>query len=159
MKKNQAAKLYEGLISLDIAPTDTIAWKLLMLIEAATTKEEQHVGDIASKYGYTREYFYHVFNSFKNSGSKGLIDKPKGPQKNYRRTKEIEKQIIRHRFLDPEANSEVIAQKMKQSGYNISQRSVERTINEYCLQKRGYIKQIRITRFKKSPYRKPKEKK
>ena len=47
------------------------------------------------------------------------------------------------RFLDPEANSEVITQKLKQFGYSISQRSVERIIGEYGLQKKGYIKQIR----------------
>jgi len=79
-------------------------------------------------------------------GSAGLKDKPQGPKSNYRRTKEIEKQILRHRFLDPEASSQVITQRMQQSGHAISQRSVERTINEYGLQKKGYIKQIRKAR-------------
>jgi hypothetical protein len=37
----------------------------------------------------------------------------------------------------------VIAQKMKQSGHDVSQRSVERTINEYGLQKKGYIRQLK----------------
>ena len=156
MKKNETQKTLSGLISLDIAPSDTIAWKLLMLIEAATCSHERRIEDIARKFGYAREYFYQVLNVFKNQGSLGLMDKPKGPQRNYKRTKEIEKQIIRHRFLDPEANSEVIAQKMNQSGHTISQRSVERTINEYGLQKKGYIKQIRKTSNKKSLQRKPK---
>ena len=75
-----------------------------------------------------------------------MTDKAKGPKCNYKRTDEIEKQIIRHRFLDPDANSEVIAQKMNQTGHIISQRSVERTISEYGLQKKGYIKQLKKQR-------------
>jgi len=35
---------------------------------------------------------------------------------------------------------------MRQAGYEVSQRSVERVIGEYGLQKKGYIKQIRTTR-------------
>jgi arginine repressor len=45
-------------------------------------------------------------------------------------------QIIRHRFLDPEASSDVIAQKLRQTGIKVSQRTVERTITEYGLQKK-----------------------
>jgi len=89
-----------------------------------------------------------IFNNFEKGGCLSLADKPKGPKVNYKRTDEIEKQIIRHRFLDPEANCAVIAQKMNQSGFTISQRSVERTINSYGLQKKGYIKQLR--KIKKS---------
>ena len=156
MKKNYPPKSLSGLISLDIVPTDAIAWKLLMLFEAATCKGEQRIEDIAAKFGYTREYFYHLLDAYKTIGSIGLMDKPKGPQKKYKRTNQIEKQIIRHRFLDPGANCEVISQKMQQSGFPISQRSVERTINDYGLQKKGYIRQIRKSRDKKSLSRKPK---
>jgi len=145
MKKNQPAKSLEGTISIIVVPEDPIAWKLMMLYEAAS-KKNIRVEDIAKKYGYTREHFYVIKKAYEAEGSRGLADTPKGPKSNYRRTKEVEKQIIRHRFLDPEASSEVIAQKMQQAGNNISQRSIERTINEYGLQKKGYIKQIRKTR-------------
>lgn len=144
MKTNQKEKLLKGSIPLSINPNDAVAWKLLMLIEAATS--HQKIEDIAKKYGYTREHFYVIKKTFEQQGSQGLIDKPQGPKRNYRLTKEIEKQIIRHRFLDPEASSEVITQKMQQTGHVISQRSVERAINEWGLQKKGYIKQIRKTR-------------
>jgi hypothetical protein len=83
MKKNEDIKSLSGLISLDISPTDTIAWKLLMLIEAATSNRGQRIEDIAVKFGYTREYFYQVLKAYKNTGSQGLMDKPKGPQRNY----------------------------------------------------------------------------
>jgi transposase len=119
-----------------------------MLIEAASSPADK-IEDIAKRYGYTREHFYVIQKAFEEKGSFGLMDKAKGPKSDYRRTDEIKKQIIRHRFLDPEASCEVIAQKMQQEGRHISQRSVERTINEYGLQKKGYIKQIRQQRRKK----------
>jgi transposase len=145
MKANLDQKSLNGSISLRISPGDPVAWKLLMLFDAASHTHDK-IEDIAKKYGYTREHFYVIKKAFEKEGSKALLDKPQGPKRNYRLTKEIEKQIIRHRFLDPEASSEVIAQKMQQAGYVISQRSVERAINEWGLQKKGYIKQIRKTR-------------
>ncbi len=74
--------------------------------------------------------------------AKGYAITPPGPKRNYKRTEVVTKQVLRYRFLDPEANCGVIAQKLKQAGYNVSQRSVERVINEYGLQKKGYIGQI-----------------
>ena len=145
MKKNLPPKLLQGAAKLSVKPEDTIAWKLFMLFEAATSTALT-IEEVARKYGYTREHFYVIKKVYDEKGSSGLMDKPQGPKTNYKRTNEIKKQIIRHRFLDPEASCEVISQKMQQAGYNISQRSVERTINEFGLQKKGYIKQIRKLR-------------
>lgn len=142
MKKNLTKKIIDGNFTLIINPDDTTAWKLMMLIDAATSKDET-IEQVSHRYGYTREHFYVIKKNYENKGSQALSDKAKGPKRNYKRTDEVEKQIIRHRFLDPDANSEVIAQKMNQTGYTISQRSVERTINEYGLQKKGYIKQLK----------------
>ena len=118
MKKNVNPILIEGSINMSIEPTDPVAWKLLMLYEAASSKADKIVS-IAKKYGYTREHFYVIKKKFEESGSEGLRDKPKGPKRNYKRTKELEKQIIRHRFLDPEASCELITQKLQQAGHNI----------------------------------------
>jgi transposase len=145
MKKNLTEKTIDGNFILKINPKDTTAWKLMMLVDAASSKDET-IEQIAHRYGYTREHFYIIKKNYEKKGSQALSDKAKGPKRNYKRTDEIEKQIIRHRFLDPEANSEVIAQKMNQTGHIISQRSVERTINEYGLQKKGYIKQLKKQR-------------
>jgi Ca2+-binding EF-hand superfamily protein len=90
-----------------------------------------------------------IKRAYEEKGSQGLMDKSRGPKINSKRTKEMEKQIIRHRFLDPEASSQVITQRLQQAGNNISQRSVERTINEYGLQKKGYIKQLKKMRNRK----------
>jgi len=145
MKRNLTEKIIDGNFTLKINPADPTAWKLMMLIDAATSKDET-IEQISHRYGYTREHFYIIKKNYEDKGSQALSDKAKGPKRNYKRTDEIEKQIIRHRFLDPDANSEVIAQKMNQTGHVISQRSVERTISEYGLQKKGYIKQLRKQR-------------
>ncbi|MBS3772539.1 MAG: helix-turn-helix domain containing protein [Bacteroidales bacterium] len=148
MKKNMPPKSLNGNISLVITENDPIAWKLSMLIEAASNKDEK-IEDLARRYGYTREHFYVIKRTYEEKGSQGLMDKSRGPKTNSKRTKEMEKQIIRHRFLDPEASSQVITQRLQQAGNNISQRSVERTINEYGLQKKGYIKQLKKMRNRK----------
>jgi hypothetical protein len=44
--------------------------------------------------------------------------------------------VIRHRFLDPDATVDVIAQKLRQAGFSVSVRSVVRVIEEYGLQKK-----------------------
>ena len=75
-------------------------------------------------------------NGFIKDGSKALIPKKTGPKTNYVRTDNVVNQIIRHRFLDPDANAEVIAQKMRQTGIKVSKRTVERTITEHGLQKK-----------------------
>jgi len=142
MKNNVPSKSLDGKIQLTISPQDPVAWKLSMLFEAAHSTTDS-IKDIAQRYGYTREHFYVIKKKYNEHGTEGLRDKLTGPKSDYKRTDEVKKQIIRHRFLDPEANCEVIAQKMRQSGVSISQRSVERTIKDYGLQKKGYIKQIR----------------
>jgi hypothetical protein len=48
----------------------------------------------------------------------------------------VVRQVIRHRFLDPDASEEVIAQKLRQSGWEISIRSVQRVVEEFGLQKK-----------------------
>jgi len=147
MKKDHPPIQLDGAISLEVSPEDTLLWKLSMILEAAHSDSAQTtIADIAAKYGYTREYFYQVLDKLTTQGSQSLADRQTGPKTHYKRTPEVTKQILRHRFLDPEANCEVIAQKMRQTGYNVSQRSVERVIGEYGLQKKGYIKQIRNTR-------------
>lgn len=147
MKKDHPPIQLDGAITLEVSPQDSLLWKLSMILEAAHPDSRQTtIEAIAGKYGYTREYFYQVLEKLKSQGSQSLADRPTGPKTRYKRTPEVTKQILRHRFLDPEANCEVIAQKMRQTGYKVSQRSVERVIGEYGLQKKGYIKQIRKTR-------------
>lgn len=120
--------------TLPVKSGDKVTRQLAMIIEGkclglGPTKA-------AKKYGYSKQRFFQVLKAFIKNGSQALIPKKTGPKTNYVRTENVVSQIIRHRFLDPEANSEVIAQKMRQTGIKVSQRTVERTITEYGLQKK-----------------------
>ena len=113
---------------------DEVTLKLAMLFEG----ECDGIGPskAAEKYGYTRQRYHQLLQQFKRIGAEALKSQKPGPRGNYRRTDEVVRQIIRHRFLDPKISSEVIAQKLIQCGYLISIRSVERVISTYGLQKK-----------------------
>lgn len=122
---------------------DEITLKLAMLFEG----ECEGIGPTkaAEKYGYTRQRYHQLLQQFKRGGAETLKSQKTGPKGNYRRTDEVVRQIIRHRFLDPKISSEVIAQKLVQCGYLISIRSVERVISEYGLQKKTSLVSSRKT--------------
>ena len=90
----------------------------------------------ANQFDFSRQRYYQLLDLFEQQGALGLAPATPGPKSDYRRTQQIVRMIIRHRFLDPELSAEVIAQKLRQEGNTISQRSVERTIAEYGLQKK-----------------------
>jgi hypothetical protein len=120
--------------SLQVLPTDEITLKLAMLYEG----DCEGLGPLeaASKFGYSKQRYFQLRRLFLEQGAIALLSKTTGPKSNYRRTDEVVRQIIRHRFLDPEISSEVIAQKLGQTDHPISIRSVERTIADYGLQKK-----------------------
>jgi len=119
---------------LHVPDDDEITYKLAMLIEG----ECEGAGPIqtAEKFGYSKARYFQIRAAYRARGSKGLSSQKRGPKTNYRRTPEVVRQVIRHRFLDPDASAEVIAQKLHQSGLHISIRSVERIIADYGLQKK-----------------------
>ena len=86
----------------------------------------------------TRQRYFQIRKAYQEEGATALWSKARGPKKKSRRTDELQRQVIRHRFLDPDASAEVIAQKLLQTGFTISTRSVERVIAEYGLQKKIY---------------------
>ena len=118
---------------LGIKVDDKAALKFLLLIEGTYGIG---VKKSLEKYQYTEQRYYQLKKDFMEKGSKGLIDQKRGPKDRHIRKKQVDMQIIRMRFLDPKAGATVIAQKLNQTGIKISQRSVERTITEYGLQKK-----------------------
>jgi transposase len=90
----------------------------------------------ARKYGLSRARYFQLRAAYRRSGALGLKSRKRGPKQNYRRTPEVVRQVIRHRFLDPDASAEVIAQKLQQTGLPISIRSVARVVEDYGLQKK-----------------------
>ncbi|MEA3351405.1 MAG: helix-turn-helix domain-containing protein [Chloroflexota bacterium] len=120
--------------TLPVLPDDEITRKLIMLIEG----ECQGVGATAAahKFGFSRQRYWQLLHAYSQEGAIALQSQKRGPKTNYRRTEEVVRQIIRHRFLDPDASAEVIAQKLRQCGWEISTRSVERVIAQFGLQKK-----------------------
>jgi hypothetical protein len=120
--------------SLAVAANDEVVRKLAMLIEGQC----EGLGPVkaAEKFKYTRQRYFQIRCAFLEQGAAALLSKARGPKRDYRRTSEVVRQVIRHRFLDPDATAEVIAQKLRQSGWAISTRSVERVIAEYGIQKK-----------------------
>jgi transposase len=120
--------------SLPVKEDDQITLKLAMLFEGQC--EGLGPSKAAEKFGYTRQRYYQILDQFMDQGAEGLKGQKPGPKRNYRRTDEVIRQIIRYRFLDPQISPEVIAQKLNQDGYLIAIRSVERVVSEYGLQKK-----------------------
>ncbi len=113
---------------------DELLRKLSMLFEGEC--EGLGVSKASTKFGYSRQRYYQLLEKLRKEGTLALKNKKTGPRSNYRRTGEVVRQIIRHRFLDPDASAKVIAQKFNQAGYQVSIRSIERVISEYGLQKK-----------------------
>lgn len=120
--------------ALAVAPQDEITRKLAMLIEG----ECEGLGPLAAaeKYGYSKQRYFQIRQAYSAGGATALASRKRGPKTNYRRTSEVVRQIIRHRFLDANASPAVITQKLRQTGLPISLRSVERVLAEYGLQKK-----------------------
>jgi hypothetical protein len=119
---------------LNIREDDEVTQKLLMLVEG----ECEGGGPLraARKFGYSKQRYFQLRARYRKWGAVGLQSEKRGPKRNYRRTAEVVRQVIRHRFLDGDASSAVIAQKLRQTGWVISTRSVERIFAEYGLQKK-----------------------
>ncbi|MDA3891792.1 MAG: helix-turn-helix domain-containing protein [Salinivirgaceae bacterium] len=127
--------LIKGLKGRDFSvdPKDKLSIKIAMLFEGQCTIG---VYEAIKKYGYTEQRYYQLLKLFEQGGSDAIADKKPGSDKKPIRTKELENQIIRMRFLDPHASTDILTQKLCQMGYSVSKRSVERTITEYGLQKK-----------------------
>lgn len=120
--------------SLLILPQDEITLKLAMLYEGQC--EGSGATKAAAKFGYSKARYFQLLHLLQEQGALALQSKPTGPKSNYRRTDEVVRQVIRHRFLDPEASADVITQKLRQTHQSLSLRSVQRVIADYGLQKK-----------------------
>ena len=120
--------------SLTVTENDEITRKLAMLIEGEC--EGLGPSKAAQKFGFCKQRYFQLRAAYQTGGAIALSSKPRGPKTKYRRSDELQRQVIRHRFLDPNASADVIAQKLRQTGFVISTRSVERVIADYGLQKK-----------------------
>jgi len=120
--------------SLAVPESDEVTRKLSMLIEGEC--EGLGPNRAARKFGYCKQRYFQLRTAYIEHGALALRSQKRGPKTTYRRTDEAVRQVIRHRFLDPDASAEVIGQKLRQTGFTISTRSVQRVIEEFGLQKK-----------------------
>ena len=119
---------------LPVLPDDLVVSRFAMLVEGQC--EGIGAAKAAEKLGLSKQRYFQLLKLYHEHGSAGLQGHKPGPKRNYVRTDELVRQVIRHRFLDPDATVDVIAQKLRQAGFEISTRSVDRVIEEYGLQKK-----------------------
>ena len=135
---------------LEIPEDDEIIHKFLMLQEGEC--EGPGPRQAAEKFGFSKQRYFQLRTAFTKKGAQALQSRKRGPKTHYRRTAELERQVIRHRFLDHDASPQVIAQKLLQSGWKISIRSVERVLAEYGLQKKtSQVPTARKRRSRRGP--------
>jgi hypothetical protein len=120
--------------SLSISTDDEVSLKLAMLVKGECGPDGP--SRAAEEFGFSRQRYFQLRTLFHEQGAAGLVNHKRGPKTNYRRTREVVSQAVRYRFLDPEISSEVIAQKLRQTDFNISARSVDRILAEFGLQKK-----------------------
>jgi len=122
--------------TLSVPRNDEVTRKLAMLLEG----ECDSLGPIraARKFGFSKQRYFQLRRSFLQRGADALQNQKRGPKTNHRRPAEVVREVIRHRFLDPDASAEVVAQKLQQCGWPTSIRSVHRVIAEFGLHKKLY---------------------
>jgi transposase len=119
---------------LQVPATDQAVVKLVMLLEGQCLG----LGGTAAarKHGYSKPRYFQLVRALGEHGLAALTNHKRGPKRCSQRTDEAVRQVIRHRFLDPEASTEVIAQKLRQTGLALSIRTVRRVLEDYGLQKK-----------------------
>jgi len=120
--------------SLSVPEDDEVSRRLAMLIEGQC--EGLGPSKAAEKYDFTRQRYYQILAAYYEDGAEGLLLHTPGPKTPFRRTDQVVRLVIRCRFLDPDSSPAVIAQKIRQLSHTISERSVERIIADYGLQKK-----------------------
>ena len=119
---------------LQVPATDQVTRKLAMLIEGKCCGLGPT--QAARKYGYSRQRYFQLRQAFQRGGAAALANHKRGPKTHYRRTGQVIREVVRHRFLDPQASAAIIAQKMRQCDYPISTSTVQRVILSYGLGKK-----------------------
>jgi transposase len=97
---------------------------------------DTNITAVAQRFGLSRQRYYQLLEAYTTEGLAGLQPQKTGPKSNYRRTDQAVRQILRYLFLDTAASPEVIRQKLNQTGFPISLRTVHRVIADFGLQKK-----------------------
>ncbi len=91
---------------------------------------------IAKTFGYsTRKSYYDIRNAVLNGSIDDLIPESTGPKSAPKRTRELEALVIKMRF-ETNFNMYEIAEKLRDSGFNVSTRLIGQILGDYGLSKK-----------------------
>jgi len=116
---------------ISISSEDIVQWRYEMIRESSLSR--QPIDVICKKYHYSRDMYYYYKSKFDQQGILGLVDEKPGPKTARKRTDEVERMIIELRFKHPSLNMYEIANRLNQMGFDISARSVSRTLEAHGL--------------------------
>lgn len=108
---------------------DVVQTRYEMIRELALSNEAKE--EICSGYGYTRASGHIYQKAWQENRWEGLKEKPKGPQRNYVRTEDVEQKVLVIRFKRPELDMYDIRDLMTKQGEIISARSIARILNKH----------------------------
>lgn len=108
---------------------DTTQTRYEMVRELTLNSEAKE--KICRSYGYTRASGHIYEKAWQENRWEGLKDKPKGPQRNYVRTEDVEQKVLSIRFKHPELDMYDIRDLLKNEGEVISERSVARILSKH----------------------------
>ena len=114
-----------------VNPDDSIQWRYEMVRTA--TLSRRPIEEVSKEFDFSRDMYFYYKGKLESGGMLGLADGKPGPQKPSKRTEDVENRIIAIRFKRPELNMYEIQKILKQEGYEISPRSVGRSLSEHGL--------------------------
>jgi transposase len=119
---------------LPLPASDEVALDLVMLIDGETSGRA--LDDVLAQYGRSRSTYYEKLRRFRESGVEGLLSRPPGPRRAWRRPLEVVRYIVTRRLRHPERGAAAIAEELSHLGHSVSVRSVERTLSQFGLTRR-----------------------
>jgi transposase len=104
---------------------------LAMLIAGETSGRP--LDDVLAEFGRSRSTYFEKLRQFREHGLAGLLPRPTGPRKPWRRSLDVVAQIVMCRLRDPSRSADAIACELAQRNLKVSVRSIERTLSEFGL--------------------------
>lgn len=121
--------------SLDIPDGDSVAVDLAMLIEGETSGRP--LPEVLAEFGRSRSAYYEKLSRFREQGLEGLRARVPGPRSPWQRTFEVIRIIVTARLHDPARSAAAIQTDLRAKGHELSIRSVERTLSQFGMTRRG----------------------
>ncbi len=119
---------------LPILDTDQLALDLAMLVEGETTGRD--LEQVLTEFGRSRSAYFEKLHRYRTEGLAGMLPRPSGPARPWRRSLEVLRRVVAARLADPERSAASIATELTNDGLKVSARSVERTLQEFGLTQR-----------------------